>query len=159
MIVSGVRRESSKSASWRLIALWHISPSFTPAGSSVCTITRRALPAYENEDRVQVIRRFWDSYASTQQKDINYDWLYPDDLIEQLVDVAIQNVEQFVPNAQRYSKSLQDFSRGDEFSSETSLEDILNGRLVLLLSDPVRYGNWEKKVFSILRKLEIRDKN
>ena len=121
-----------------------------PWAARINACYRTLLPAHENEDKVQVIRRVWDSYASTQQKDINYDWLYPDDLIEQLVDVAIQNVEQFVPNAQRYSKSLQDFSKGDEFSSETSLEDILNGRLVLLLSDPVRYGDWEKKVFSIL---------
>ena len=110
---------------------------------------RTLLPAHENEDKVQVIRRVWDSYASTQPKDTNYDFLYPGGLIEQLVDIAVQSIEQFVPDAQRYSKSLQDFTEADLFT-EKNLENILNARLVLLLSDPARYGEWEKKVFSVL---------
>ncbi len=107
------------------------------------------LPAYENEEKVELIRRVWDSYSSTQTRDTDYDFLYPDNLIEQLVDIAIQSIQQFVPDAQRYSKSLQDLTETDP-STERNLENILNGRLVLLLSDPARCGEWEKKVFSVL---------
>ncbi len=129
----------------------NIADVHPPWATRINACYRTLLPAYENEDKVQVIRRVWDSYASTQQKDINYDWLYPEDLIEQLVDGAIRNIEQFVPNAQRYSKSLQEFSEVDDSPSDKGLEDILNERLIVLFSNPVRYGEWEKKVFSILR--------
>lgn len=123
-----------------------------PWAARINACFRTLLPAHENEDKVQVIRRVWDSYASTQPKeDTDYDFFYAGDLIEQLVNIAIRSIEQFIPNAQRYSKSLQDFFEKDETYSEKCLEDILNERLVILLTEPNRYINWEQNVFSVLK--------
>jgi hypothetical protein len=122
-----------------------------PWAARIDACYRALLPVYENEDKVRAICRVWDSYASIQTKDTNYDFLYPDDLIEQLVDIAVQNIEQFVPDAQRYSKSLQDFAETDETYAEKNLEDILNERLVILLTKPSQYLNWERNVVSVLR--------
>jgi hypothetical protein len=107
------------------------------------------LPVYQNGEEVELIRRVWNSYASSQPKDKDYNFFYSEDLIKQLVDVAIWNIEQYVPNTQRYSKSLQCLAKADPLK-EKNLENILNARLVLLLSEPAGYEEWEKKVFSVL---------
>jgi hypothetical protein len=128
----------------------HIADVHPPWAARTSACYRTLLPAHENEDKVQVIRRVWDSYASTQPKNTDYDFLCPGGLIEKIVDIAVKSIQQFIPNAQRYSKSLQDFQKIDETCSDKGLEDTLNERLMVLLSDPVRYGEWEKRVFNIL---------
>ena len=103
--------------------------------------------AYEEDEVVERVRAIWRSYATTKQKDVDFEFMCPDALIDKLVDVAVQNIEQFVPEARRYSEPLEDSSE-----PEGNLETILNNRLRILLTNPRYYAEWEKNVFNNFQK-------
>jgi hypothetical protein len=92
--------------------------------------------------------------VAAQQKNPDYDLFCPNDLIDQLVDVANQNIERLLPAAQWYSDALQELKISEVDSASESLEKILNARLKMLHTDPTHYAEWEKEVFSILTKFK-----
>lgn len=110
------------------------------------------LPIHQNDEVVSWIDKIWDSYTPNQLKDAAFDMICASGLINQLVDLANQNIQRFLPDVQRYSEAIPDsFTLEGDFSAE-SLEKILNNRLRMLLTKPGRYAEWEKNVFDIFRK-------
>lgn len=122
-----------------------------PWATRVYACYKTLLPIYQNEDVVISTQNIWNAYIDAQQKHPDFEIICPSALINQLVDVANQNIKQFLHDAQHFSEPIPDSSKLKEISPSETLESILNKWSKILLTEPENCAEWEKNVFKILQ--------
>lgn len=123
-----------------------------PWATRVYACYKTLLPIYKSDEVIILTKNLWNIYTDIQQKHPDFDIVCASALIDQLVDVANQNIEQLLlPDIERFSEPIPDSSKLKEISPLKTLENILNNRLKILLTEPRYYAEWEKNVFKILQ--------
>lgn len=122
-----------------------------PLATRVYACHRTVIPIYQEDDVIATIQHIWNTYTDIQQKESDFDFICANDLINQLIDTAIRNIEQLLPEAKRYNMPLPDVRALMEIPASESLENILNRGVKILLTEPSGYAEWEKNIFKILR--------
>lgn len=104
----------------------------------------------QNEQSVITIRRAWENYKKAYPQEYGFNLICSEVLLDRIVKVAIDNIQNFIPNSHRYEVSLPDNGQIHEIPLDVSLEDLLNRAAHILLTCPECYEAWEAKAFKIL---------
>lgn len=121
-----------------------------PLSARVYACYKALTPNQHNEQSVITIRRAWENYTKDYTQEYDFNLICSEALLDRLVKVAIDNIQNFMPNSHRYEVSLPDNGQIHEIPLDISLEDILNWAAHILLTCPECYEAWEAKAFKIL---------
>jgi hypothetical protein len=114
-----------------------------PLSARVYACYKALTPNQQNEQSVITIRRAWDNYTKDYTQEYDFNLICSEALLDRLVKVAIDNIQDFMPNSYRYEVSLPDNGEIHEIPLDVSLEDLLNWAANILLTCPECYADWE----------------
>jgi hypothetical protein len=121
-----------------------------PLSARVYACFKALTPAQQAENTVTTARHAWENYTKDYQQEYDFKLVCAEPLIERIVEAAISNIQDLLPNSQRYEVSLPNNSEVEQIPLDASLEDILNRAATILLSCPDCYPDWEAKAFNVL---------
>jgi hypothetical protein len=121
-----------------------------PLSARVYACYKALTPNQQNEQSVIIIHRAWEKYTKAYTQEYDFKVICSEDLLNLIVEAAISDIHNFLPNSHRYEVSLSDNSQIQEIPLDASLEDILNQAAHILLTCPECYEAWEAKAFKTL---------
>ncbi|MEG4959818.1 MULTISPECIES: hypothetical protein [unclassified Microcoleus] len=121
-----------------------------PLSARVYACYKALTPNQQNEQSVITIGCAWENYKKAYPQEYDFNFICSEALLDLIVKVAIDNIQNFLPDSQRYEVPLPENSQIQEIPLNTSLEDILNRGVHILLTCPESYEAWEAKAFKIL---------
>jgi len=121
-----------------------------PLSARVYACYKTLTPNQQKEQSVITIRRAWENYKKAYTQEYNFNLICSEALLDLIVKVAIDNIQNFLPDSHRYEVPLPENSQIQAIPLNTSLEDILNRGSHILLTCPECYEAWEAKAFKIL---------
>ena len=121
-----------------------------PLSARVYACYKTLTPNQQNEQSVITIGCAWENYKKAYTQEYNFNLICSEALLDRIVKVAIDNIQNFMPNSHRYEVSLPDNGQIHEIPLDVSLEDLLNRAAHILLTCPECYEAWEAKAFKIL---------
>jgi len=121
-----------------------------PLSARVYACYKALTPNQQSEQSVITIHRAWENYTKAYTQEYNFKLICSEDLLDNIVEVAISDIQNFLPDSHRYEVPLPDNGQIQEIPLDASLEDILNRAAHILLTCPESYPDWESKAFKIL---------
>jgi len=121
-----------------------------PLSARVYACYKALTPNQQREQSVITIRRAWENYTKDYTQEYDFKLICSEALLNLIVEAAISDIQNFMPNSHRYEVSLPDNGQIQEIPLDAPLEDILNRAAHILLTCPECYGAWETKAFKIL---------
>lgn len=121
-----------------------------PLSARVYACYKALTPNQQSEQSVITIHRAWENYTKDYTKEYDFKLICSEALLDLIVEAAISNIQNFLPNCHRYEFPLQGNSQLQEIPLDASLEYILNRGANILLTCPECYADWETKAFKTL---------
>lgn len=105
-------------------------------------VCKKGLPSTYDQCRlVGAINNFWSAHIANFNSNSYFDLICIDDLLDDLTNVAIGAIQQYLPHLRRFDEQIANLMSNSNGCS--SLEEILNVGTNLLLTQPHLYHDWE----------------
>jgi len=121
-----------------------------PLSARVYACYKALTPTQQTEPSVITINCAWEKHTNTNTRIYDFNLICAESLLDRMVEAAISNIQNFLPDCHRYEVPLPDNGKILEISPFASLEDILNRAAHILLTCPEHYAEWETKAFKVL---------
>jgi len=121
-----------------------------PLSARVYACYKSLTPTQQSEQSVITINSAWKNYTKAYTQAYDFKLICSDALLDLIVEAAISNIHNFLPECHRYEFPLPENGQIQEIPLDASLEDILNRGANILLTCPECYADWETKAFKIL---------
>lgn len=111
----------------------------------------KTLTANQQMEQIVIgMRQAWNKYTEDHTKEYDFNLICSEAVLDIIVETSISEIQNFLPDSNRYETSLLENSQIQEIPLNASLEDILNWGAYILITCPECYVDWEIKAFKTL---------